>query len=492
MNFTFTFKEIILISPAIVIFLASLVPIFFKVINKNKEPSEFFSLFVPLMGAVSAIALSIVVSAYKGTGEYVFSQSMVIDEISIWASMIVSTILLLTIFVYKEHGLSNKSLFSEYIFLLMNSAVGMMILAWSNDLVLTFIGIEMMSLCLYILIAISKETVISKEAAIKYFVLGSFASAILLFGVSFIYGSTGSTYLHEIANVSQSLTSTSRMYLIGIGLVIVGFAFKVSIFPFHSWTPDVYQGASTPLTGFMATAVKFVTFIALIRFVMVDIFSGEYSQGLMNVMQWLAVLTMFAGNLAAILQTNLKRMLAYSSIGHSGYLFVGLIASGFSEGQILGVSGVVFYLFSYAVVTLGAFFIITLFEKSENTVVTIDSIKGLSKSHPLTAVAITLFMLSLAGAPPTVGFFGKFYLFSAAVKMGFYWLAVWGVINSVISVYYYLRPVVVMYMSEEETALGELQRAKMTRVVISASAIAVIAFGVYSGEFYSVLVDSFR
>ncbi|MCB0413869.1 MAG: NADH-quinone oxidoreductase subunit N, partial [Bdellovibrionales bacterium] len=252
MSFTFTIKELILISPAIVLFLTSLLPIFFKVINKNNEPGSFFSIILPTVGCFVAIIMSILAGAYKGTGQYVFSQSMVIDEISSWTSIVISSIVLLTLLVVKEHASSSEKLFSEYVFLLLNSAVGMMVLSWSNDLILTFVGIEMMSLSIYLLVAISKETTLSKESAIKYFILGSFASAILLFGVSFIYGTTGTTYLHEIANVAQNLASTSRLFLVGVGLVIAGFAFKVSIFPFHSWTPDVYQGSSTPLTAFMA------------------------------------------------------------------------------------------------------------------------------------------------------------------------------------------------------------------------------------------------
>jgi NADH-quinone oxidoreductase subunit N len=283
------------------------------------------------------------------------------------------------------------------------------------------------------------------------------------------------------------LIQTSRLFLFGITFVILGFCFKVSIAPFHAWTPDVYQGAPTPHTAFMATAVKAVSFAAFLRIIATKSLLG--SDHLFDILQWLAVITMIVGNTAAIIQNNLKRMIAYSSVAHSGYLLVGVITAGVSDNSAFGASGVIFYLLSYAMMTLGSLAIASMLERSESHIVNIDDLAGFAKQRPMLALCLTVFLLSLAGVPPTLGFFGKFYLFNAAIGEGLLWLAIWGMLSSVIAVYYYLRPIVVMYMREgnAEVAGHSLNATTVTAVVM---ALAIALMGFVSGPIFSAVEKS--
>jgi NADH-quinone oxidoreductase subunit N len=338
------------------------------------------------------------------------------------------------------------------------------------------------------MIAISHEQKLSKEAALKYFILGGVSSAIFLYGIAMIFGTAGTTFIPEIMDKMPALAADNRMFLLGCILLILGFCFKVSIFPFHAWTPDVYQGAPTPVTAYMSTAVKAVSFAAFIRLMKTHILME--SENILDILQWLAVLTMLAGNTAALLQNNFKRMLAYSSVAHSGYLLVGLITIGITDNYANSVSSVIFYLVGYALMTFGALAIVTVFEKDENTHVQIDNLAGFAKKRPLLALSLTVFMLSLAGIPPTIGFFGKFYLFSAAIGEGLMWLAVWGVLNSVISVYYYLRPIVTMYMMDGDPDEVE-DSIYSTKTTVFVSAILVIVLGLVSGPIMAIFERSF-
>jgi len=486
METQFEILDLLLVSPVIALFLASVIPLLIKVVKGNKEPNSMATIMYGLVGIVTATGLTI--SNY-GIEKMAFQSALRFDGLSFWMQLAVLLTGAVTLVLSRDNPATNNRLFSEYVFLLLNSMIGMMIVAWSNDLMSLFIGIETMSLCLYILIALSGEPRKAKEAAFKYFVLGSFASAIMLYGISFIYGTVGLTYVQDITQVAIQMMNTNRLFLFGVVLTILGLCFKVSIFPFHSWTPDVYQGSATPLTAFMSTGVKAVSLAFFLRFIAMEVIVSERSMLLMNSLEWLAALTILVGNIAAIMQDNLKRMLAYSSVAHSGYVLIGLLAAGVGGESLLGASGVVFYILAYTVMTLGAFGVLVLFEKREDSSLEVDDLKGLAVRNPWAAVCISIFMLSLAGIPPTVGFFGKLFIFSAAVKQGFIWLAIWGVIGSVISVYYYLRPIVTMYMYDDEGA-SVLESKGLTRGVISLLAITVIALGLASDALYSaVLAD---
>lgn len=442
MRVTSGIQDLMSIFPLLVVFLSGCLPIIIKSVRQSEQRSVN-SLSQALFGILFAAGW-VLVTGDIGT-QTAFENALVIDGTSYPAVFVILVSAAATLLMAHENINTKGPHFSEFVFLVCSSVVGMLTLVWANDLLVTFIGLEIMSIAVYLLIAMSHEQTVSKESAFKYFILGGFSAAIFLYGLAFVFGMTGTTYLTSIKEMSTALLEGNRLFAIGWALMVVGFSFKVSIFPFHFWTPDVYQGAPTPITAFMATAVKAAGFTAFLRFIIhLDFTKSEMA---MDVLQWMAVLTILIGNLAAIVQDNFKRMLAYSSVAHSGYMLIAIIVAGSGAAE-LGSNALLFYLVTYAVMNVGAFAVLGLFEKFEEQALNIDDLRGLSSRHPYLAVAMTVFLLSLAGIPPTAGFFGKIYLFSAAVNEGFIWLAIWGVIGSVISVYYYLRPIVVMYMSE--------------------------------------------
>lgn len=486
MEIKFEIIDLLLVSPAIALFLASLIPLTIKILRGNQEQNSVATMIYSLIGIVAAVGLVYATQDVKKTA---FMNALVFDGVSSLSALIVLGITAFSLFFARENLATVGRQFSEFVFLLLNAAIGMLIIAWSNDLMMLFIGIEYLSLALYILIALSNEARLSKEAAFKYFILGSFASAVLLYGIAFIYGATGTTYLNEVTQMIPDVLGKSKLLLVGFFMLTAGLCFKVAIFPFHAWAPDVYQGAPTPVTAFMATGVKAVLFAAFLRVVATEALLADRMQSFVSVLEWLAVFTMVAGNIAAIVQNNLKRLLAYSGIAHSGYALIGVIASGISGENTLGASSVMFYILGYSLMTLGAFGVVCLFEKKEDSIVDVDDLRGMGRRHPWIAFCFSIFMLSLAGIPPTVGFFGKFFIFSAAVNQGLFWLAFWGVISSVISVYYYLRPLVVMYMRDEEGA--EVQPSQqLSGLAVSLAAILVLVTGLAANPFYKHVIQS--
>ncbi len=492
-EFSFS-KDISLIAPLIVLFLFSIVPITVKVMRGNREIPYFASIiwaFLGLLGA-SGLTFSWVNSTLRLSGKpYIlgFSNMIIIDGMGIWLSYLIYFLAGVALLMAYDHVTTRGKQFSELLFLLLNSVIGMILMIMSNDLLMTFVALEFMSLTLYLVIAVNKDQVLSKEASFKYFILGSMASAVFLYGISFVYGAVGSTNLFDLALSALELFQTNKLFTMGFVLVALGFCFKIAAFPLHAWAPDVYHGAPTPVTTLMSTAVKAVSFMAFLR-----LFAGANLVNLedpifLNIMQWLAVLTMIVGNVGAIRQDNVKRMLAYSSVAHSGYMMVGLIAAGFGTNFAAGTVGLLFYIFTYSVMTVGTFALVALFEKTEQKQLTMDGLRGLARRHRGPAIAFFILMISLAGIPPTLGFFGKFYLFAAAVEQGFLWLALWGVINSVISGYYYLRPVVYMFMSEESG--DELMTEQVfTRATLVVSAIVIVLLGIMSTPLFMAVQNS--
>lgn len=483
------FADILLTSPMIALFLFSLLPLTIKVLRGNKEQKASATLFESLLGLVVTAGLLIVFNGHaNGGAPTAFNNQLIFDGLTLWMGLIAVVLGGASIIMICENTATKGSQLSEIIFLAMNSLLGALILISAINLITIFIGLELMSLSLYLMIAMSHEQKISKEAAIKYFVLGSFASAIFLYGVSFIYGSTGTVGVLElIQNAATFLKNDNHLFIFGFAFVILGFCFKVSIAPFHAWTPDVYQGAPTPITSFMATVVKAASFAAFLRIIASK--GLIYSENLFFILQWFAVITMIVGNVAALVQSNFKRTLAYSSIAHSGYILIGLIASGISENSAYGATSVIFYLLTYSLMTMGAFAVLSMIEKNENNFVQVDDLAGFAKKRPLLAFCLTVFLLSLAGLPPALGFFGKLYLFSAAINEGLMWLAFWGIINSVIAVYYYLRPIVVMYMRAGDCDITEESQTGTTFSVVI-SAVLILVLGVFSGTIFSIIEAS--
>ncbi|MEW6402420.1 MAG: NADH-quinone oxidoreductase subunit N [Chloroflexota bacterium] len=343
----------------------------------------------------------------------------------------------------------------EYYTLLLFSVVGMMLMAQAADLIVVFIALELLSIPLYVLAAFARTNVQSEEAGLKYFLLGAFATGFVVYGTALVFGATGTTNLALILSSASNGTSNPStgsggglLLSIGAALILVGFGFKVAAVPFHMWTPDVYQGAPTAVTAFMAAGAKIAGFAALLR-----VFATAFPSiaGDMTTILWaISALTMILGNVVAIAQTNIKRLLAYSSIAHAGYILMAFVPYGNSQVMQDSVAAGLFYLVSYAITNFGAWGVVIALEKTEGKGLEISDYAGLGRKYPLLAAAMTVFMLSLIGLPPTLGLVGKIYLFRAVIEGGFTGLAIIGVLTSLISAYYYLRVVVTMYMREGE------------------------------------------
>ncbi len=351
---------------------------------------------------------------------------------------------------------------NAYVSLILFSIVGMIFMFASDQLILNFIGLETMSLSIYILVGSNRRDSFACEAAIKYFVLGSVASAILLLGIALFYASFATFKLSEMAQVAIAPDSMVLPQLAAVFL-LVGVFFKLSIAPFHFWTPDAYTGAPTPVTGFMATGVKIAGFALLMRLLLS--FKGIPSEPIIKLMQVGVVLTLIVGNLGAIFQDNVKRMLAYSSIAHAGYLLLGLVV-GYQEGRFNPevTSSILFYLLSYSAMTLGAFGVLSLMVNDESEITSFKDLAGLGSKRPVLALVFSVFMISFLGIPPTIGFFAKYGIFSFAVQNGYYELSVFAIITSLASAYYYLRPIKVMYF-EEAVSKFDFPKAPLPLVI---------------------------
>lgn len=367
----------------------------------------------------------------------------------------------------------------EFYMLVLFSLSGMMLMGMGNDLILIFLALELLSIPLYILSGFAWPRPESEESAMKYFVLGAFSSGILVFGIALTYGATGSTALPEVL---AAVDTGNSLLLAGCALMIVGFGFKIASVPFHMWTPDVYEGAPTIVTAFMSVGAKVAGFAALLRILIGALPQlGEVWEPATAVV---AALTLIVGNIVAISQPNIKRMLGYSSIAHAGYILIAVAASSSSPD---GVGAAIFYMFAYLFTNLGAFAVVLAVERQEGEGVMIDDYRGLAKRYPWMALAMAFFMLSLTGVPPAAGFAAKFYVFRAAVDAGLIWLAIIGVVTSVISGYYYLRVVFSMYMLEGDGEMT-LKPVLVTAVVITA--VATLLLGILPGYWFDLARDA--
>jgi NADH-quinone oxidoreductase subunit N len=388
------------------------------------------------------------------------------DNFGLFVTLVLVVVGILTIMFSSQVIERDGIPAGEYYTLILFAIAGMIMMATANDLLVIFIALEVLSLAVYVLTGIRREDPQATEAAFKYFLLGAFSSAFFLYGIAFTFGLSGSTHLDRVGSylAAQSL-SDNPMILVALGLLLVGFAFKISAVPFHMWTPDAYEGAPAIVTGFMSTGVKAAAFAAFAR---VFLSSFEpFSADWVPVVWVIAAATMILGTVVGVAQTNLKRMLAYSSIAHGGYLLVGLVAA-----NEVGKAAILFYLAAYAITNLAAFGVIALLGARDRANDELRDYAGLWYSHPGLSALMTVCLLSLGGLPPTAGFIGKWYIFSAAVSAGYYGLAVIGVLTSVVSVFFYLRVVVMMYMQERVT---EAPRIHVNAVSMTALTIAIAA-----------------
>ena len=440
--------------------------------GKNKTLLMFVSLVGLLMTAISAFAK-------HPLPAFAFTDSYIVDHLSLFFICIFTLSSALAILLSIEYNEREGVKAGEYYSLILLCTVGMILLASSTDMIMIFLGVEIVSICLYVLAGIRRDNTASNEAALKYFLLGAFATGFLLYGMTLVYGSTGSTNLFKIAEFVKSDSAQSNpLLLMGIVLLVIGFGFKVAAAPFHMWAPDVYQGAPTPVTAFMAVGPKAAAFAAFFR-----VFSEtvpDLAPSWEILLCTIAVLSMVVGNLGAIMQTNIKRMLAFSSISHAGYLLVAVI----SKSSLAG-SSLLFYMLSYAFTTFGAFGIIILLGRKGEENLELENYSGLAYKHPLMALSMTVFLLSLGGLPPFAGFVAKFYIFSAAIEEGFVTLVIIAVLNSAISFYYYLKVVVFMYMKEPA---GEFQISltPMTLFVVILGLIGTIELGIFPDTIISL------
>ena len=460
---TFPTLNLPVIAPQIVLVVAALVVLMADLVIVQKRILGWVSL-VAVLGALAAVFTC-------RSASPAFQTMALADGLGLFASgLLIAAALALLLSLERVADFTPHA--GAYYALILLATTGMTALTIASDFMTIFIAIEILSLALYILSGFNRKDARSGEAALKYFLLGAFASGFLLYGIALIYGATGTTNLSAITQGILPLSVSlpfKPLLPIGIGLVLVGFGFKVALVPFHMWTPDVYQGAPTPVTAFMSVGTKAAVFVALIR-VLAAVPTAE--QPWLLALAILAVLTMTLGNLAALRQTSLKRMLAYSSIAHAGYILIGLAA-----GNQQGVEAAIYYLLAYTFMTLGAFAVVLAVQRREENDVSIERLHGLADRQPVLAVLMAIFMFSLAGIPPLAGFFAKLYVFSAAVEAGLTWLAIIGVINSAIGAYYYLRVTVAMFMADP--AAGAVAAPKprwmvMTTIVIAALGTVVL------------------
>ena len=364
----------------------------------------------------------------------------------------------------------------EYYILLMFAVSGMMLMAGAADLIVVFLALELLSIPLYVLAGFARPKAESEEAALKYFLLGAFAGGFVVYGVALVFGATGTTALEGIVAAISAGSADLSLLVVGAGLILVGFAFKVAAVPFQMWTPDVYQGSPSAVTAFMAVGAKAAGFAALLRVFIVAF--PVLESDLTPVLWTLAALTMIIGNVVAIAQGNIKRMLAYSSIAHAGYIFMALVTFGQKAVAPDAVASALFYLLAYAVTNFGAWSVVIALEKKEGKGLEINDYAGLGAKSPGLALAMMVFMLSFTGVPPTLGFMGKFFLFRTVLEAGFVGLAIIGVLTSLISAYYYLRILVIMYMQDGEPEVRSEGWLNLTTLVTAVATIALSIFAV--------------
>lgn len=363
----------------------------------------------------------------------------------------------------------------EFYPLLMFSISGMSLMAMASDLIVIFLALELLSIPLYILTGFARPGLDSEEAALKYFLLGAFAGGFVVYGIALIFGATGTTSLAGVVGTISAGSADLGLLAVGAGLVLIGLGFKVALVPFHMWTPDVYQGAPSPVTAFMAVGAKAAGFAALLRIYLAAL--PDLAPELTPVFWILAALTMSVGNLAAIAQSNIKRMLAYSSIAHAGYIMMALVSFGDQAAAGDAVAASLFYLLAYALTNFGAWAVVIALEKKAGQGLDLEDYHGMGKKHPLLAASMVVFMLSFIGVPPTLGFVGKFFLFRTVLQGGFVWLAVIGVVTSLISAYYYLRVVVNMYMHEGDP---EPVTDRWLRLISASAALGIVLLSIFS------------
>jgi NADH-quinone oxidoreductase subunit N len=455
-------KDILATFPVTVLTLTVLPVILIGAFKKQAEAPQFW---ITLTGLCCVIVPSLFLPSERGAA---FSNMMMTGGLTNLFTVLFAASTLLTIIAARPHLQRIGTPYGEFYILVLLACIGMIVFASAADLIMTFIGLEILSICLYVLTGFTRKIIQSNEASLKYFLLGSFATGFFLYGIALIYGSTGTTNLLSISERIHGL-QYNMLFHVGLALLLTGFAFKIGAAPFHMWVPDVYEGAPTMSTAYMSTGAKAAAFASL-TMVFNSTLHSSHDQ-LTTAMAVIAVASMVIGNVTALVQNKIKRLLAYSSIGHAGYILIGSVA-----GTSDGIEAVVFYLVSYVFTNIGAFIVVSMLEDAEQGPVTFESMRGLAKKRPVLAALMCVFLFSLTGIPPLSGFFGKYAIFVSAIKQGYTWLAIVGIITSVISAYYYLRVVVTMYF-EEGSSETRTYTSAGGYATLTTSAFVVVLFG---------------
>ncbi len=466
-------KEFAEIIPFLIITVAALLTMILEItFKKNANIIYGFS----MISIIAAIATS-----FSGLNkdQVIFNNYFHMNNVTIAFTVTILIGMLITIISAKSYLEKEDINFGEFYSLLLFAIMGMFLMIWGNDILIIFIGLEIMSICFYILAGFLRKRPKSNESALKYFLLGAFMTGFILYGISLMYGVTGTTNLTVLYSNPENFKSS--IFVIGFGLYLIGFFFKMGIFPFHMWIPDVYDGAPTIVSGMMSTAGKIAAVATILPFIL-NVHLTEFQQ----IFSVLAVVTMLFGNVIALAQTNIKRLLAYSSISSAGYIMVGIASM-----NELATKGIAYYLVAYTFMQLGAFLIVAIIEKkSEDSKdyanLNLDSYKGLAKRNPWLATFMTLFLFSLAGIPPFAGFWGKYYLFYASIKAGLIWLSVIGILLSLISIYYYLRVIVYMWFSEADSLQEKENVGFLSMAGLSLAIIGTLIFGFFPNLFFNI------
>jgi NADH-quinone oxidoreductase subunit N len=496
-----------LIAPEVIVCAAAVIVMLIDAFTRPAQ--RWITGGVSLAGLVSAGVACVYLWANGTPAADAFNGMIVLDELRLGFTLIfllVSAFTLLLSTVWAEH---EQLPAGEFHSLLLFATVGMMLMASGNDLVIIFLGLEILSIATYVLAGFRRTDIRSNESSLKYFILGSFSSAFLLYGIALVYGATsiaelgpggeasrivpGTTNIAEIASRISEAQYPALLYA-GAAMMLVGFGFKIATAPFHIWTPDVYEGAPTPVTAFMAAGPKaagFASFMRVFIFGLPFVVSassasaGSLHQTWVSTLAVMAILTMTLGNVVAIVQNNVKRMLAYSSIAHAGYALVGFVAAGAATDPAkrdAAITAVMFYLLTYAVMNIGAFAVVQIIARSGDRRTSIEDYSGIGFQSPVLAFSLSLFMLSLLGMPLTAGFIGKIMVFGAAIDQGYYVLVVIGVLNTAVSAYYYLRLVIVMFFGERTTAWQAPRIPASVAVTLALTVLGVLYLGVFPGR----------
>jgi len=461
----------LLLFPEFILLLGSIIILLIGLYHKENTFSVISNLSVLLL-----ILVGLLIFFDKGTSFLNFDKFFILNSFIKYFKILVIIGSLATIIISNEYYKDQKLIFFEIPILILFSTLGMLFMISSNNLMAMYLGIELQSLTLYVIAAIKRDSLTSSEAGLKYFVLGALSSGILLYGCSLVYGFTGYTDFNGINNYINFIKEIEFGLIFGLVFILVGLAFKVSAAPFHMWTPDVYEGAPTSVTAFFAIVPKIAAIALIYRFCL-EPFLMFYEQWI-QIIIFLSILSMFLGSIAAINQNNIKRLLAYSSIGHVGYILIGL-ASFNNEG----IKGAVIYVLIYLVMNIAIFSIILSLKLKNKYVEKISDLAGLSKNKPIYSLSIGIIMLSMAGIPPLAGFFGKFYIFISALNAELYYLAILGVISSVIAAYYYLRIIKVMYFDTAESSNFEISISFKSSIILLFSILIIIIFIFYPSMF---------